>query len=65
MFIHPDENQARSISVREAAVLQSFPDDFTFLGSNAYQFKMIGNAVPVILAKAVATGVANYLEMKS
>jgi len=65
MFIHPDENQARSISVREAAALQSFPDDFTFIGSNAYQYKMIGNAVPVKLAKAVATGVANYLEMKS
>jgi DNA (cytosine-5)-methyltransferase 1 len=65
MFIHPDEKQARSISVREAAALQSFPDDFTFLGSNAYQYKMIGNAVPVKLAEAVANGVANYLELKS
>ncbi len=65
MFIHPDENQARSISVREAAALQSFPDDFIFLGSNAYQYKMIGNAVPVKLAKAVASGIVNYLEMKS
>ncbi len=65
MFIHPDEKQARSISVREAAALQSFPDDFTFVGSTAYQYKMIGNAVPVKLAEAVAKGVSNYLEMKS
>jgi DNA (cytosine-5)-methyltransferase 1 len=65
MFIHPDEKQARSISVREAAALQSFPDDFTFWGSNAYQYKMIGNAVPVKLAEAVANGVANYLKLKS
>jgi DNA (cytosine-5)-methyltransferase 1 len=64
MFIHPDEKQARSISVREAASLQSFPNDFCFLGSTAYQYKMIGNAVPVRLAEAIAKGIANYLASK-
>jgi DNA (cytosine-5)-methyltransferase 1 len=64
MFIHPDEQQARSISVREAAALQSFPDDFTFLGSSAYQFKMIGNAVPVRLAESIAEGIGKYFSSK-
>jgi DNA (cytosine-5)-methyltransferase 1 len=63
MFIHPDEQQARSISVREAAALQSFPDDFIFLGSSAYQYKMIGNAVPVKLAESIAKGIGNYFSM--
>ncbi len=64
MFIHPDEEQARSISVREAAALQSFPEDFIFLGSGAYQYKMIGNAVPVRLAECIAKGIGKYLEKK-
>lgn len=53
--IHPDPEQARSITPREAARLQTFPDDFEFLGATMYQYKMIGNAVPVDFAKVVAT----------
>ena len=45
--IHPDPNQARSITVREAARIQSFEDDFEFLGSKGDQYKMIGNAFTV------------------
>ena len=63
MFIHPDINQLRSITVREAALLQSFPLDFEFVGSNAYCFKMIGNAVPVLMAKAIANAIYKVLEV--
>lgn len=52
--IHPDPEQARSITVREAARLQSFDDDFEFLGSKGDQYKMIGNAVPPKFAKIIA-----------
>ncbi len=52
--IHPDPNQARSITVREAARLQTFDDDFEFLGSKGDQYKMIGNAVPPKFAKIIA-----------
>ncbi len=62
MFIHPDVNQLRSITVREAALLQTFPMDFEFLGSNAYKYKMIGNAVPVLFAKKIAEAVINIFE---
>lgn len=62
MFIHPDINQLRSITVREAALLQTFPIDFEFLGSNAYKYKMIGNAVPVLFAKKIAEAVINIFE---
>ena len=59
MFIHPKQN--RTISVREAARLQSFPDRFVFEGSRSAQFKQIGNAVPPLLAKAIALSVRSML----
>ncbi|MBH8551288.1 DNA cytosine methyltransferase [Nostocaceae cyanobacterium CENA357] len=52
--IHYDSIQARTISVREAARLQSFPDGFTFVGTMNSAFRQIGNAVPPLLAKAIA-----------
>jgi DNA (cytosine-5)-methyltransferase 1 len=52
--IHPDPNQARTITVREAARIQSFTDDFEFLGSKGDQYKMIGNAVPPLFSKLIA-----------
>ena len=53
--IHWDPEQARSLTVREAARLQTFDDDFEFLGSMGDQYKMIGNAVPPIFASYLAT----------
>ena len=64
MFIHPDVNQARSITVKEAALLQSFPDDFEFIGSQGFAFKMIGNAVPPEMAKNIATAISRKLKDK-
>ena len=52
--IHPDPEQARSITVREAARLQTFADDFEFLGPQMAQYKMIGNAVPSEFARIIA-----------
>ena len=60
-FIHPDLEQARSISVREAARLQSFPDDFYFEGSRTAMFTQIGNAVPPLLSKEIAKSVRGIL----
>ncbi len=64
MFIHPDVNQARSITVKEAALLQSFPDDFEFIGSQGFAFKMIGNAVPPEMAKNIAIAISQKLKAK-
>ena len=57
MFIHPDREQARSITVKEAALLQSFPDGYEFIGSMGHCFKMIGNAVPPKMATCIAEAV--------
>jgi len=62
MFIHPDSEQQRSITIREAACLMTFPMDYQFLGSTPYNYKMIGNAVPVNFAKAIATGLYRTLD---
>lgn len=61
-FIHYDSKQSRSITVREAARLQSFDDDFDFVGSQGNAYQMIGNAVPPKLARAVGAAIAKLLE---
>lgn len=55
--IHYDPEQARSITMREAARLQTFPDDFKFLGAQSDIFKMIGNAVPPLMASKISRAV--------
>lgn len=61
-FIHYDSKQSRSITVREAARLQSFDDDFDFVGSQGNAYQMIGNAVPPKLAKRVALALCKMLD---
>lgn len=58
MYIHPTE--LRTLSVREAARIQSFPDDFIFIGNQQETYIQVGNAVPPLLAKALAESVMTY-----
>ena len=59
MWVHP------ALSVREAARLQTFPDSYVFKGTKDSQYQQVGNAVPPILANAIAKQIARYLDLHS